>query len=175
MHLPVLALSMSLALVACGAEGDDPDHADKPVPGWADPCDTPMAGVLGCPATPGSSRSAARPEDACVYLVSCGILADKHEVKSGDEWRHYLDYRWCTERLRTPIERRCSVGGHYSMQEVSATISCILATPCGVLGAPLSEKDQGTSRRPDFDAFFCADGKTEIWTATICDHGLLAY
>lgn len=170
-----LVLGVIVALTACGAEGDDPDHADKAVPGWADPCDTPMAGVLGCPATPGSSQQGTRPEDACAYLVSCGILADKHERKSGDNWVPYLDYRWCVDRLRNPIDRRCDVGGRYSVEEIRSAIACIVSTPCGVLGAPLTEKDQSSSRRPDLDEYFCADGNTQIWTATTCDHGLLAY
>ena len=39
----LLALAASASLVGCGDDG-------IPVPGHANPCDTPMAGVLGCPA-----------------------------------------------------------------------------------------------------------------------------
>ncbi len=173
-----LGIGVIPASTGCGADGDDPNHADNPVPGYADPCQTPMGGAIGCPASPSTSPSS-RPEDACAHLVSCGILATQHEVQTGSgssrHWVHYLDYRWCVDRFRDPPDRRCSVGGSYGIGEVTAAVQCILATSCGALGAPLSQKDQSSSRRPETDSYFCADGTTKIWTATSCDHGILYY
>lgn len=159
-------------LAGCGADGDDPNHHDVPVPGYAGACSTPMAGVLGCPASP-VIPPAATPEQACGKLVTCGILADQREVKSGDNWIHALDYRWCVNRLRDPGDRRCA-DGRYTLEEVDLAVRCILATPCATLGAILTQKLENRDKRPDIDEYRCADN-TSIWTATVCDHGLLYY
>lgn len=183
----LLVLSAGV-LVACGEDG-------KPVPGYADPCDTPMAGTIGCPASTGVTSSQPTIEDACHKLVSCGILAGEYLSRSGTEcstgadckggecletndgnrchW-HYLDYRWCTGHLANPGNDPCGANQPFTAQQVESTVACISITPCASLGLLFWQK-RISDNRPDLDKFTCADGEKTTWTATICDHGLLDY
>jgi len=161
-----LASTLTLIGVGCGDEG-------KPTPGFAGPCDTPMAAVVGCPAAgAGSLAPLAAIDGACDRLVSCGILAAEYLVPAGGSREHRLDYRWCVDLLRQPPNDPCA-GTRLDADVRDAAVACILTTPCTALGLPLSQKLKGSERDP-LDRYSC-NNDTAIWTATVCDHGLLRY
>ncbi len=192
----LLTLAASTSLVACGDEG-------KPVPGNADPCDTPMAGVLGCPADSqmksGTSLAAVDGPftvgDACQKLVACGILAAEHfgargkecgnagdcptgECRANDEgarhcYFHRLDHFWCVAKFSSPGDNRCDNEDDYTDSEVAAIVDCIARSPCASLGLPLTEKLDNSDS--EVDRYICNDGETKVSTATTCDQGLLIY
>jgi hypothetical protein len=184
-----LAWLLLALLIGCGEEG-------APHPGYAEPCDTPMGGVLDCPA---STRSGSMPtiHETCQRLVSCGILAAEElsstgndcstsddcspgqhclSTSSGDKCHsNRLDYQWCVVRLTTGYSSFCPGGQHFSQEQVDSIIRCIAATPCTSLGLTFEQKVSSSDHRPELDKFTCPDGKNATWTATICDHGLLDY
>ena len=172
----------------CGEDG-------QPSPGFSDPCDTPMAGTIGCPATPGVRNTTPTTYDACQKLVSCGILAGEYLRRSstscstsadctggqclstsdGDRchWS-YLDYRWCVGHLSNPGRDPCTNSQSFTDQQIESALQCIWTTPCTSLGLLFWQK-RISQNRPELDKFTCADGEETIWTATICDYGLLEY
>lgn len=187
-----------LGFVACAGCGED----TKPHPGYASPCDTPAAGVLGCPLGPGSPAGSFTLADACRKLVTCGVLAESYYGQVGDicqnngtcdsrrdgkclprgnETRchyHLLDYYWCVANLQDLGSDPCDGSDHPTPlrpEHAQEVADCIRVTTCAALGAPVNEKLQGTAQRPAIDKQLCADGKTTIWTATTCDLGLLTY
>ncbi|MBK8482108.1 MAG: hypothetical protein IPL40_13225 [Proteobacteria bacterium] len=159
-------VGLSVAGLGCGDEG-------KPQPGFAAPCDSPMAAVAGCPTT-GSANLAppAALERACERLVTCGILAAEYLVPSGSGRIHQLDYRWCVDALANPANNPCA-GTRLDEDLRDAAVACILTTPCTALGLPLDQKLKGSQREP-MDRYNCKNNTT-VWTATTCDHGLLRY
>lgn len=163
----LLVTALALTLAGCGDDG-------KPTPGFAGPCDTPMAAVLGCPA--GSSGTVAPVptiEAACERLVTCGILAAEYLVPSGTTREHRLDYRWCVDQLRQLPNDPCA-GTRLDADLRDGAVACILTTACTALGLPLAEKLKGGTERPPLDRYSCKND-TAVWTATVCDHGLLRY
>jgi hypothetical protein len=192
---PVL---VCLALgVGCGEDGE-------PGSGHYDPCDTPAAGAMGCPA--GAPVTTATQTftlfDACKKLVTCGILSSDWmgsvsgtECGSSDACKggqclpyskgmrcHYplLDYAWCVRRFTTPPSTGCT-DEEFTDQDIAAMLDCIAKTPCGPLGLPFSGKVNAdnkqlvSSKDRELDKITCKNELTTIWTATICDHGLLRY
>lgn len=188
---------MALAALLWGACGED----GKPRPGSSDPCDTPVAGVLGCradgdqsPAGDGLTADAAT--EACRKLVACGILASEYFTGSGTECElktdcgsgecmpnhegafrchyHRLDFFWCVERLNERRANRCDNEDPFTTEEVDAIVRCIDRTQCAALGLPFDVK-QGSPEVGALDAFVCNDGETRVFAATVCDHGLLEY
>lgn len=186
---------VGLALIAWIAAGCGEDG--KPSPGFADPCETPMGGAIGCPPATGGLPLVATVEQACQRLVSCGILAGEYLRSSstscsksadcaggqclknanGDDRCHYpyLDYRWCVGGLNPQEASLCGQTQSYSGGQVEATLQCIMTTPCTSLGLLFWQKRISSSDRPELDKITCPDGKTDYWTATVCDHGLLSY
>jgi hypothetical protein len=185
----VVALSFCLAvLFGCGEEG-------KPGPGYADPCETPMGPVLGCPPGP-TAPDLPSLYDACQRLVTCGILAAEWLGTRGDPCSqssdcpggqclptsdgdrchyHRLDYRWCTSQLAARRTHPCDSNQSFTDQQVEMAVRCIVSTPCNALGLSFEEKLGSSDNRPDLDKYTCKDGENSFWTATICDHGLLRY
>jgi hypothetical protein len=196
-----------LLLLALGSCGED----NKPLPAYADPCTTPMAGLLSCPAgtiNPPVTTAA----DACRKLTDCGILAEKYLVSNdtncsgNDECNtrggtneclansqgqlkchyHRLDYTWCLRQLTEMDTDPCPPSYQFSSDQVAGTIHCIDASACTVLGATFADKlrrNDGTDGHPAVatnDRYVCKQPNSEgkvvtVWTATICDAGLLSY
>jgi len=183
-----------LAVTSCG----DQDTTS----GFADPCDTPMAGVLGCPARSGYPGKTFTASDACRKLVSCGILAAANytvlnttrpcafdsdcaassgeackKASDGRLWCHtpVLDQRWCFIKLSQGGADPCDRTRTFSAQHINGALQCIADTKCEALGLPFSDKVLSKDRRPQMDLFVCEKPKNHIWTATLCDHGLLQY
>jgi hypothetical protein len=154
-------------VVACG---DD----NKPVPGYSHPCDTPFSGSLDCPPAPPPSRQEIPPETVCSRLVGCAILATDRMVKVNNSFVHSLDFRWCIGRFVAGTSHACNTGTRMTYEQVQSAARCIMATPCESLGLPLGQKIKPAASRPKMDSFRCANDTT-IWTATVCDHGLLRY
>ena len=190
----VLALAgMVLATSACG------DH--DPTGGFADPCLTPMAPVLHCPARSGHAALPVTAADACRKLVSCGVLAASNlevlgttrpcqvdsdcvlssgeacqQASDGRLWCHtpVLDQRWCHLRLSGGGVDPCDKKQSFTSEIVGNVLRCIADTTCETLGLPFSHKKLPVDSRPQLDLFTC-ENKSHIWTATACDHGLLRY
>jgi hypothetical protein len=181
-----LAVAAVFIQFGCGNSGE-------PSPGHADPCATPMAGVLGCPAT----DSPAPPftlYDACAKLVDCGILAaeflgrrtsgepcqrsadcDRGQcIASGDDsfcYEPFLDYEWCVGRMSSLPSDPC--GGRFTVQEMEVAVECIASIECPALGLPFGVKRDGDARR-DTDRYVC-ENDDRVLTATVCDNGILHY
>ena len=188
----VVALAFLFLASSCGESG-------KPSPGFAAPCTTPMAGVLGCPAQVSSNVEIdSVVVDACRRLVTCGILAANNLEASGTgcdtssnceqnrggeciatssgQRCHYpnLDYWWCTHRFLGRPNDPCDDSA-YSQTHLDTAVDCILSTEsCQALGLSFSEKKVSAEHRSDLDKYSCKDGKVR-WTATICDNGILSY
>lgn len=189
----VVLVSVCLAVLGhlgCGEEG-------KPGPGYADPCETAMGAVLGCPPGP-TSPDTPTIYDACQRLVACGILAAEWLGHHGDPCAqssdcpggqclpghepgvdichyHDLDYRWCTSQMATRRPHPCDSNQSFTDQQIEMAVRCIVSTPCNALGLSFEEKLRSSDNRPDLDKYTCKDGENSFWTATICDHGLLRY
>lgn len=188
------ALALCLAGLLLGACGDGGIPA-----GYTDPCQTPMAEVLGCPAGSAPAMPATAGE-ACRKLLACGILAEERLVSStkvcaetsrcdgdrggiclkGSDARftcHYpkLDLAWCALRLARPGGDPCRAGHDYSAAEAAAAVQCMVQTRCDALGLRLGEKLLPAKFRPELDLVRCDGGKKTVWTATTCDQGILAY
>jgi hypothetical protein len=162
-----------------------------------------MAGVLDCPAQainpPADSIS-----EACRKLATCNILADTHMHESGTAcssseecnregrgpggecltnekgesrcYYHNLDYFWCVLRFTQLDNDPCDGNVRFTVDNVQAAIGCIAVTGCSALGASFPEKQQRQNGKvADNDKYVCKNGTTTIWTATICDGGLLEY
>jgi hypothetical protein len=189
------SLLLPLVALLCGVCGDD----GKPRPGSGDPCAGPLASVLGCSgaaADPLLAASADEATAACAKLVSCGILAAEDFSGSGTECEskadcgtgecmpnqegalrchyHRLDLAWCVERINTRRLSRCDDKDPFTTEEVEAIVACITRTPCGTLGLPFAAK-QHSPEEGNLDSFVCNDGTTRVFSATVCDHGLLEY
>lgn len=190
-----LCAALLPALASCG------DH--DTTGGFADPCQTAMAGVLGCPARSGYPGEASfTAADACRKLVSCGILAATNYKVSGSTrpcnadsdcaastgeacrkasdgrlWCHapMLDQRWCHVRLTQGTTDPCNKSQPYSTQIINNALQCIADTNCEALGLPFSHKTLPVDSRPRLDLYTCDNNKSHIWTASACDHGLLRY
>ena len=173
-----------------------------PHPGFRGPCETAVGPVFGCPASGAVGTSAFGPGveatiiDACNRLVSCGQLSAERLVAGASECQsdsdcgtgeclpnkdnaprchfHSLDLLWCVERLSKGRADPCDGERDFDQIEVAATLSCIVETSCESLGLPFPEKLLGRDNRADVDKYTCNDGKT-VFTATVCDHGLLSY
>ncbi len=192
-HRTLAAASLLLLLASCGDQG--------PTAGLADPCLTAMGAVLDCPAR-GDLPGAFSAGDACGKLVSCGILAASNYrvlngtrpctadsdcdaatgqacrvASDGRRWCHtpVLDRRWCHLRLTRSVADPCQQGRTFSAQIVQDALRCVAATPCETLGLPLDQKSVPANQRKTLDYYTCSDNKTQVWTATTCDHGLLRY
>ena len=161
---PVLLL---LSLASCGAD-------TNPHPAYADPCSTPMAGVLSC--SPGSiNPPATTPADACRKLTTCGILAERNMVSSEPPAElTQLDSDPCDGTVR------------FTQDEAQSIIACIDVTGCSALGASFADKEKrgqpvdpkgapDGAKFADNDSYVCKGSTTTIWTTTICDAGLLSY
>jgi hypothetical protein len=187
-----LAVMMACNLLFACAQEREP-HA-----GYSDPCSTAISGALGCPA-------AAPLQDpdlyqACSTLVGCGILADSYlhnsgndcvdsndcdktrggeclQISSGTKCHYpYLDFFWCTSRFITPPRTDpCDEKQSYTEEHAQNAVACIVATPCASLGLNFSDKHLSSERRPKLDEYTCKDGKKKIWTASVCDQGILNY
>jgi len=184
-----LAAALTGCCLGCGEE-------DEPHPGYAEPCETPMRGVLGCPPAGTQTPKPTGPE-ACARLVACGILAGEYYGSQGQECSAsaecqggkclptssgqrchypYLDYEWCVSKLTDPRSDPCGSDQDFTALQVDSAVRCILSTPCGSLGLSFADKQQSSDKRGDLDKYTCkSDSKTTIWTATICDHGMLRY
>ncbi|MCC6746511.1 MAG: hypothetical protein IT371_02570 [Deltaproteobacteria bacterium] len=180
-----------LVLTACGSDG-------KPTPGVLDPCESPMAGVLGCAAGQRAGITAAQPtiEATCRRLEACGIIGGAFLRPSGDECKedsqcgvgsclpddkgvprcryHYLDHAWCVARLTLGRSDPCGGDRRYGADELASIGRCIDQLACGSLGLPLAAKLGSAEKRPALDKYTCNNGKS-MWTATVCDNGLLGY
>lgn len=158
-----------------------------------------MAGVLGCPAAPPSPR-VFTVQDACQKLVGCGVLAGDYVNRTGPECTDnnscttrpggeclphgeghqcffpFLDYSWCVHRLSALAELAdpCDRDQHPGVQAVQQALDCISVTKCPALGLSFIEKRKGREERSEKDKYICSD-QTKVWTATICDAGLLSY
>ena len=186
-------------LAACGAD-------TKPHPGYADPCTTPMSGVLSCPPAAINPQAGTMAE-ACRKLVACGVLAESYVSPSGTacsatedcnkESRgpggecllntsgnsvchyHSLDYYWCMLRFTELGADPCDDQAlRFTDLHVESAVECIEVNDCSVLGAGFSEKMARLQKGKgaENDQYICKkDGKTNKWTATICDGGLLSY
>lgn len=93
---------------------------------------------------------------------------------------HRLDYTWCVARFSIPGASGCTTQPFVD-QDITSMIGCITSTQCGTLGLSLERKrfflDHTQLPKTEFelDEITCKNGTTTIWTATICDHGLLRY
>lgn len=197
MRARLISLAIPICAVLCGACGED----GKPRPGSSDPCDTPIAGVLGCradrdPLLAGDTFPIDAATEACGKLVACGILASEYFSATGTECQlkadcgsgeclpnhegafrchyHRLDFFWCVERINERRTNRCDNEDPFTTEEVDAIVRCIERTQCAALGLPFSVK-QSDQEAGALDAFVCNDGETRVFTATVCDHGLLEY
>lgn len=195
---PLRHASAAAALLLVAAGCGDRDTTN----GFADPCLTPMAGVLGCPASSGHPGKVFSAADACRKLVTCGTLAATNtrvlssmkpcntdsdcSATAGEEckkasdgrlWCHtpVLDQRWCYLRLTRGGADPCDKTQSFSAQQIGNALQCMADTACEVLGLPFSEKVLPMDKRPQLDLYTCEKKKTYIWTATACDHGLLHY
>ncbi len=172
--------------------------------GYADPCTTTMAGILGCPAASPAPK-VPTVHDACQKLVSCNILAGDFldlewtecidnvscNARPGGEchphrdthrcYYPFLDYQWCYHRLTdlAALTDPCDRDQHPDEKAVQRAIECIAVTACPAMGLSFTEKrknqDAEEDSRPEKDTYTCSDGETKVWTATICDFGLLSY
>lgn len=182
---------MTLGVFSCGERG-------TPRPGFTDPCDTAMNGVLDCPIIEPVSDSEYSIPLACHKLVNCGILAFSYLRAEGqscpatpcDESRGgecleasqdqkrchypYLDYRWCVQRLNYP-QSPCGHGPNVNVQNVAEAVRCIMETQCLSLGAEFSDKLSANHSAADLDKHQCPADNNPHWTATTCDFGLLNY
>jgi hypothetical protein len=189
--LPAAGLLVFCAAAACGDDGDARS-------GSADPCNSIVGPALGCPARAEKPQPVAMTIGAaCDKLVQCGVLAGEFFGRgsstdcSGDDdcgtgvclansegvrtcRYHHLDHFWCVSNFDDRRTDPCNDRHVYSAEELAATLRCIERTSCGALGLPFSEKRVSQSRRAEFDKYTCKDGDS-VFTATICDHGLLAY
>jgi hypothetical protein len=182
------------ALVGCGDVG-------SATPGYAEPCMTPMAGAMGCPAPPSMPQDTTI-SDACRKIVACGILAGSYRQNSGTDCEnsnicesnrrgaggeclvtpkgaskcHYpfLDYWWCMRRLTQPSGDPCDGNTSFTSYHVQEALACIAVTPCASLGLPFAAKVSSQSTRPTMDKYTCKNNST-VWTSTTCDSGLLYY
>jgi hypothetical protein len=171
----------------------------QPGAGYSDPCATPMGPVLGC--REGAGQAPLSAGEACRKLVSCGILADDYllplaqrctsdadcgthlgrKCRAGPSgelvcYYHQLDLFWCTYQLTHITTDPCDRNRSYTAAQVRNALSCIQATSCQGLGLLLTDKLVSSIWRKELDYYTCDnDSRTSIWTATICDHGLLYY
>lgn len=171
-----------------------------PEPGYSDPCQTPMGPVLGCP--PGNgSPSLSTVADACRRLVGCGVLADINLVASnkrcskeadcdegaGEHCMYHssgkkfvchlphLDLRWCVGRLSTGSVDPCDPARGYTAEQLRGIIHCMSVRSCSALGLPFHAKVAPRAVREPLDSYQCFGKQLTIWTATVCDLGLLHY
>ncbi len=188
-----------LAVLALGCGDDFTANS-----GYADPCTTTMAGVLGCPAASPAPK-VPTVYDACQKLVDCGTLAGEFLHRQSSEctdndsctdrpggeclpyreteqcYYPYLDYQWCLHRLSAlaDLTDPCDMDQHPSVDAVQRAVDCIAVTECSAMGLSFMEKgktrDAEENPRPEKDTYTCSDGETKVWTATICDFGLLYY
>lgn len=186
----IIALIGAALGAACGEEF-------KPDSGYTDPCATPMAGVMGCPAgTTGQPPGAPTVHDACRRLVRCGVLAGSYEVGTGSpgscnpnncsgECRpnsdgqsqcfvHRLDYAWCVDSLSIPSEYICGSSISLTPGQLANVVDCIMSTQCSALGLPFARK-LSNQQNTEVDDFTCPNGSDTGTTATVCDQGLLEY
>jgi len=92
----------------------------------------------------------------------------------------YLDYWWCTSKFTQGLRSDpCATSQEsnlpYTAQHLQQALRCIAVTPCAPLGLTFEDKRISSDKRPELDKYTCKDGKTKVWTATICDFGLLSY
>jgi hypothetical protein len=106
---------------------------------------------------------------------------------AGDDGRKFcyykkLDYGWCvgqfshvkTHPFENPLIFPCGGTQRYATQEVESILQCISTMPCNALGLPFDYKRRSRSQR-QLDLYRCTNTNAEVWTATVCDHGLLWY
>ena len=163
-----------------------------------------MGATLGCPVGSNPAAAArTTASDACGRLVSCGLLAAEYyqldasikqpcaadsdcsmdrggRCRTATDGRRLchlplLDRRWCHVRLTQGSANPCKGKQQYTALQLTHAMRCIMATPCAALGLSFGDKLLPAKQRPAMDQLTCDDGKTNKWTATACDHGLLHY
>jgi hypothetical protein len=99
---------------------------------------------------------------------------------------HRLDYTWCLRQLTELDQDPCPPNYQITADQVAAAIHCIDVNACTVLGATFADKlrrTEGDATHPAVamnDRYVCKQPNSEgkvvtVWTATICDAGLLSY